>query len=308
MNYTVYYPNENFVQIVNSSGTFTEKYVYQNGQLVAQINTDGQKQAIHSDNKGSNTLITDSTGAIVENTFYSPYGEILEGGKSSRYGYEGKEFDSATNRLDFHFRQIDPRISIWDKPDTLIQNVYDPQSLNPYAFERNNPYKYTDLTGHQNTNVVISLGGVIMIVSPGFLALLIALGIGFTILYINIDATTKKNDEKKEQTKLERKNDVNSNNPTYQNYKYTNPFGTQENTAEPSIEPKDPKKRKDKMSKEDSPTWKDIKSRTKPRKDNPQYRSDDKHTYRWDKTHGDIEKYRNIGKNKIEEIGSLDPE
>jgi len=30
----------------------------------------------------------------------------------------------------------------------LIQNVYDPQSLNRYAFERNNPYKNTDPTGH----------------------------------------------------------------------------------------------------------------------------------------------------------------
>ena len=60
-NYTIYYVNENYIQIVNSSGTFTEKYVYQDGTLVAQVNTDGQKQAVHSDNKGSNTLITDST-------------------------------------------------------------------------------------------------------------------------------------------------------------------------------------------------------------------------------------------------------
>ncbi|KAF0210189.1 MAG: hypothetical protein FD178_3693 [Ignavibacteria bacterium] len=86
-NYTVYYPNENFVQIVNSSGTFTEKYVYQDGVLVAQVNTDEQKQAIHNDHEGSNTLITASDGSVVENTFYSPFGEILEGGKSSRYGY-----------------------------------------------------------------------------------------------------------------------------------------------------------------------------------------------------------------------------
>ena len=30
----------------------------------------------------------------------------------------------------------------------MIQNVYDPQALNRYVFERNNPYKYTDPTGH----------------------------------------------------------------------------------------------------------------------------------------------------------------
>ena len=34
------------------------------------------------------------------------------------------------------------------QPDTLIQNVYDPQSLNRYMFERGNPYNRVDPTGH----------------------------------------------------------------------------------------------------------------------------------------------------------------
>jgi hypothetical protein len=37
---------------------------------------------------------------------------------------------------------------MFTQPDSLIQNVYDPQSLNRYSFERNNPYKHTDPTGH----------------------------------------------------------------------------------------------------------------------------------------------------------------
>jgi hypothetical protein len=35
------------------------------------------------------------------------------------------------------------------QPDTVIPNVYDPQSLNRYMFERGNPYKNKDETGHQ---------------------------------------------------------------------------------------------------------------------------------------------------------------
>lgn len=51
---------------------------------------------------------------------------------------------------DFGFRKYNPKEPpIMHQPDTLIQNVYDPQSLNRYAFERNNPYRYTDPTGHQ---------------------------------------------------------------------------------------------------------------------------------------------------------------
>src|SRR3989338_6264456 len=149
LNYTIYYPNENYVYIVNSSGSYSEKYIYQDGTLVAQVNSDGQKQAIHSDNKGSNTLITDSTGAVVENTFYSPYGEILSGGKSSRYGYEGKEYDSLVEKIDFKFRDYDPKIIIFGKPDDRIPNPYDPQQLNRYMFERANPYRFIDKKGHQ---------------------------------------------------------------------------------------------------------------------------------------------------------------
>jgi len=29
----------------------------------------------------------------VKNSFYEPYGQIIEGGKTSRYDYTGKEFD-----------------------------------------------------------------------------------------------------------------------------------------------------------------------------------------------------------------------
>ena len=50
--------------------------------------------------------------------------------------------------MDFHFRKYKPQWGKFTQPDTLIQNVYDQQSLNRYAFERNNPYKYTDPTGH----------------------------------------------------------------------------------------------------------------------------------------------------------------
>jgi len=34
------------------------------------------------------------------------------------------------------------------QPDTVIQNVYDPQSLNRFSFEGNNPIKNKDPTGH----------------------------------------------------------------------------------------------------------------------------------------------------------------
>jgi len=61
----------------NSSGNHTKKYIYQDGILVAQVNTNGNKQSLHPDHLGSNSLMLDSNGNIVENTWYSPFLEIV---------------------------------------------------------------------------------------------------------------------------------------------------------------------------------------------------------------------------------------
>lgn len=102
----------------------------------------------HSDHLGSSTVVTNSSGDVLENTTYSPFGEIVTGGAASRYGYEGKEFDSVVGDTDFHFRKYKAEWGIFLQPDTLLPTIYDPQKLNRYMFERANPYKYTDPDGH----------------------------------------------------------------------------------------------------------------------------------------------------------------
>lgn len=144
----IIYLDENFVRVINTSGTYDFTYVKHEGQLVAQVNPGGSKYYVHGDHLGSSSVVTNQAGAPIENTTYSPFGEVVSGGNLSRFDYEGKEFDSLVGDYDFHFRKYKPGWALFLQPDTLIQNVYDPQSLNRYAFERNNPYKYTDETGH----------------------------------------------------------------------------------------------------------------------------------------------------------------
>jgi len=145
---TVYYLDDNFVRVINSSGTFDFTYVQHEGQLVAQQNPDRSKLFVHGDHLGSTNVVTNEAGDVVENTMYSPFGEVLTGGSATRYGYEAKEHDSVLGDTDFHFRRYNPEWALFTQPDTLIQNVYDPQSLNRYAFERNNPYRFVDADGH----------------------------------------------------------------------------------------------------------------------------------------------------------------
>ncbi|HIH41657.1 TPA: hypothetical protein HA239_04535 [Candidatus Woesearchaeota archaeon] len=143
-----YYVDENFVRIINLSGTFDFTYVYHNGQQIAQILPSGDKEFIHADHIGSSSVVTNEAGQVIENTTYAPFGSIVSGGEETRYDYENKEYDETIGTYDFHFRQYNPEFGIFMQPDTLIQNVYDPQSLNRYAFERNNPYNRVDPTGH----------------------------------------------------------------------------------------------------------------------------------------------------------------
>jgi RHS repeat-associated protein len=144
---STYYLDENFVRVVNSSGTFDFTYVYHEGQLVAQ-NLNGTKYFIHSDIEGSSTVVTNASGAVIENSSYSPFGEQLSGGGKARYGYEAKEFDSVVGDTDFHARKYLPSNGIFAQSDTVMINLFNPQNLNRYSFEGNNPYNRVDPSGH----------------------------------------------------------------------------------------------------------------------------------------------------------------
>ncbi len=144
------YVNENLVRVINYSAggpDYDVVYVKDETGIVAEQKVGGERLFYHNDHLGSTTLITNSTGQVIENTFYEPFGGIVSGG-SRRYDYEGKEFSDSTRDYDFHFRKYDPGLKIFTQPDSLLPNVYDPQQLNRYAFERNNPYYYVDPDGH----------------------------------------------------------------------------------------------------------------------------------------------------------------
>ena len=148
LNETVFYPREDWVRVKNSSGTFDFFYAIQNGEIVSVLDSNNKKFFFHNDADGSPRLVTDQNGNVSEQTFYDPYGGIISGGVYTRFDYEGEEQDSATSTIDFDARMYNPKDPMFTQPDTIIQNVYDPQSLNHYVFERDNPYKYKDETGH----------------------------------------------------------------------------------------------------------------------------------------------------------------
>ena len=78
---------------------------------------------------------------MVESTTYDPRGEIKSSGTASKFLYTGQERDSETNLHYYNARYYDPHIRRFTQPDDIIQDVYDPQSLNRYSYVRNNPLR-----------------------------------------------------------------------------------------------------------------------------------------------------------------------
>jgi RHS repeat-associated protein len=147
---TVYSPNDGYqtTKLASNGATLNTTYYQINDQNVAQKNPDGSKDYILTDNLGSTTELTNQSGAVVETTNYYPYGQIRSGGTQSKFLYTGQENDVETGLDYYNSRYYDSSIQRFIQPDTIISDVYDPQSLNRYSYVENNPLRYTDPSGH----------------------------------------------------------------------------------------------------------------------------------------------------------------
>ena len=125
------------------------KYYYHGGQRVALR----QGQALyflHPDHLGSTSLTTDAAGNVVARRRYAPYGKErwVEGTLPTDFGFTGQRDVPGTGLMYYRARYYDPTLGRFISADTIVPNVANPQSLNRYSYVRNNPLKYTDLSGH----------------------------------------------------------------------------------------------------------------------------------------------------------------
>ena len=189
---STYYFDDDYIVLQNSSGTYNRTNIYQDGTLIGYEDFDGKKRYVLTDHKGSAHLILNESGDVIEENLFSPFAEPLAGVKENKFSYEAKEFDSLTKDYNFNFRMLSSQgPPILNQPDTLIKNVYDPQSLNRYSFERNNPYRYVDKNGHQVESLALLgwVGGILLILSVlAYTALYASHGIGHDVEQTNYES------------------------------------------------------------------------------------------------------------------------
>lgn len=148
---------------IDRAGVVEERfYISAGDRLVAQINkTGGTATAhyIHTDMLGSVETVTNGAMTPLNNLSFDAFGlarkETWQDGapvsaftKTTR-GYTGHETDIGTGLVNMNARLYDPWLGRFVQADTLIPDVYNPQSVNPYSYVLNNPFRYTDPTGHE---------------------------------------------------------------------------------------------------------------------------------------------------------------
>ena len=141
----------------------TTSYYYAGSQRIAlrvQTSTQNDVYYLHADHLGSTSLTTCGStncngipnGNVVAQQRYLPYGAERwhSGTLPTDYRFTGQREEATLGSLyDYGARFYSPYLNRWLQPDSIVPQPGNPQSLNRYAYVRNNPLRYTDPTGHR---------------------------------------------------------------------------------------------------------------------------------------------------------------
>jgi RHS repeat-associated protein len=173
-------PNQTTVYHYDTSGRLISEtlpngqklrdYIYLGNRLIA---LDGcisasppacsERQWYHTDALGSVLARTDSSGNVVARFEYEPWGELWTAQPvPGTRQYNGRVLDPGTAFYDYGARMYYQSVGRFISVDTARADTSNPQSSNVYAYVLDNPYKYTDPTGHVPFLLVTGAVGVIV--------------------------------------------------------------------------------------------------------------------------------------------------
>jgi|GEM_PF-697123 len=137
------------------NGRFTYYVWTPEGRLLYGI--DGADKKVffyHFDRQGSTQFLTNKEGEITDSYAYTPYGQLLgtQGVNSQPFTYGGAmgvRQESNNGLYQMRERYYDAVTGSFLSRDPLWPDLYNPGSLNPYAYVNGNPVSYIDPTGEE---------------------------------------------------------------------------------------------------------------------------------------------------------------
>jgi RHS repeat-associated protein len=126
------------------------RYIFAGSQRIAMKPVGGGTLYYHTDHLGSSTVVTGESGNIEQAIVYEPYGRTRAsyGPTDVHHKFTGQELDDSTGLYHYNARYYDPALGRFLSADTIVPDPANPQSLNRYAYARNNPLVYSDPSGH----------------------------------------------------------------------------------------------------------------------------------------------------------------
>ena len=147
------YDGQNIWADLNGSNTLVTRRVYlpgSEGAPVARISA-GTVAWYLTDSLGSVRVLTNNSGAVLDEIDYDAYGNILsqtDSSASDRYMWTGQQYDSVTGLQYNRARYYDPTTGRWTTEDPLGFGAGD---TNLYRYVHNQPTRYVDPTGFAAT-------------------------------------------------------------------------------------------------------------------------------------------------------------
>ena len=135
----------------------TTTYVFAGDLRVAAKDSTGDLKFYHGDHLGSSNVITNGQGQQVELAEYTPFGSLSrqEGTADVPQKFTGQRLDLETGIYFYGGRYYDSSLGRFIQADPFIQDPADPQTLNRYAYVRNNPANLVDPSGYWSFRINI---------------------------------------------------------------------------------------------------------------------------------------------------------
>jgi RHS repeat-associated protein len=132
----------------NASGSLINEYIFFGDKRISRRDSSSNIEYYFADQVDSARVVTNASGAILEDCDYFPYGGSgCSPSSVNNYLYTGKERDSESGLDNFGARYDSSQYGRFMTPDPIGGHTEDPQTLNKYAYVRNNPINLTDPTG-----------------------------------------------------------------------------------------------------------------------------------------------------------------
>lgn len=136
----------------DASGNLTNEYIFLNGSRIAMLQLSSSTVNYYvADHLGSSRIVTNSSGAVLDDFDFYPYGgeRSYTASSGNNYKFTGKERDTESGLDDFAARFYTSNYGRFLSPDdTKYVKAVDPQTWNLYGYVANNPINAVDPTGH----------------------------------------------------------------------------------------------------------------------------------------------------------------